>query len=272
MGDLVDERKLILDALKQSSPRKTKRRIMREIEPSLIDGNDPILKAARREAKKAKRARKLVEEWTNSDFVHYLSQTMPTFGVELEKRGMPDVERMGKIYDKMVRRLGNRMDNHILKEYLDWWMSTCTDGLSSRNVYVKSLMNDWFLTKFYNRFDDLPASPIAISLEKSQKHDSDLDENALYQLGGLPMVVMSKGIVVGHRVSKARGSSDSEKVLTSIINSFSKNVIRQVMLVTLVNAPYERSDSIDFVTMMKPILSSHGIEEFFNMNYLDYFK
>ena len=267
---MVDERDLILNALQQDAPPKRRKKVMKEIEPSLFDEDDVIMKKARKQARRDKRKVKTVDEWTSTDFLQFIHKLMPTFGLTLERRGLTDREKISKLYDKMVDIIGDNMSNQVLKEYFEWWISVFAIDMHDRPIYINNFMNDYQIRKFCNRFEQ-PVATVKKRAKKSTPPAKDLDIDSLFKLGGLSMAIMSKGIVLPYMYIKPKEGSKSGQLIISTLESFSKEVLQEAMEQTLSNAPYDGQDKFDFMLLISPVLRKHGITQYSHIKFQDCF-
>jgi hypothetical protein len=86
------------------------------------------------------------------------------------------------------------------------------------------------------------------------------------------MLLMSKGIVAAGKLLRGKGITDWIMRLSTTIRGFSKNVILEVMEVSVRSSPYNTSDMFDFISIARPTLQYYGIRNYDNLRYQDFFK
>jgi hypothetical protein len=244
---------------------------MREIEPSPISiENDAISKMASKITKKPRK--KPLRKWEPSDFLKYLVQALSNEGMSLERVGARDREDMAFLYDELVRRVDEQMNNTVMRDYLDWWTGTHARKVFGQPLYVKSLANDRFLDQFIRlKFGAVAENPSAsVSAPPATTH-KEVDAQTLYRMGGLPMLLRSKGIVITARILRDKNDSNWLMRISQALQDFPKNAVQETMERT-VGASYPLEDMVDFISIARPALEFHRIRDYSNMNYRGCFK
>lgn len=271
----MEDTELILGALRMAAPPPRKKKVIPEIEPSEIeeaDENDPVWKLAKLCGKKRKPKHKPLQAWTSTDFMRYLDSSLKVYSLHLESATARDREVMSGLYDTMVRCLGDRMNNSVLKDYIDWWVAAYGPGFFGRKIYVSSLTQEFTLAKFYQRFDaiqDERKAPVVADTPKPVINK--VDDETLYRMGGLPMLLMSRGIVAAGILLRKQGRTDWIIQLSDALRKFSKEVVLDVIEESIKNAPYNTSDMFDFISVARPTLQYYGIRNYDNLRYQEYF-
>lgn len=268
-----NENELILQALTQSSPPSKKRYEAEMFLDDLIESpqDDPIWKLAKKEERKEKARKKTIEEWSGADFLRYLNDRLTNYGLKLERAGIRDRDCVSKLFDDFVRCLGKKMTNEILREYFDWWISVNASNLHGEKIYIYRLMGRFDIEKFITRYEERSKvqTPIIPKINVSQPTPDDM---MIYEVSGLPAVLMKKGIVVGHRILKEKKTDNAFQLIIKTLQSFSKETLGKTMDVTLAGAPYPQSDTVDFLSLARHALQFHKIVKYLKLDYKSYFK
>ena len=264
----MDETQAILDAMSMDRPEKTRKRVMNEIEPMPGEEEDVLMRMAKREARRERARKKPLRKWTMTDFMRYLNTLLSVHCLHLEKMSARDREIMAGLHDKFVDHLGEKMDNMVLRNYLDWWVSCFAASMHERRVYVGNVAQENTVEKFLRRYkDDIKD----YRTDSEQPSEQNVDEYALFELGGLSMLLMSKGIVSANRVLKERNKDNIFSRISNTLMGFSKDVVLSTMEATLEGAPYNDEDSVDFISLARPALNYYAIKKFDNMRYQNCF-
>lgn len=269
--DSMNETTLILNALQKSPPPKKRKKVMKEIVPSIVDGPDAISdlvkKKERKDKSQARHKRKRLSQWTGSDFIKYLGEMLSNHG-KYVRDGIRDKDAVGRIHDKMVDQIGSQMSNEVLKQYFEWWVSSHAPFLHDNTVYVDALAGEKVLSKFLSRFNTE-----SMSETKSVIVDApDISAETLFDMGGLPMVLCSKGIVITCEMLKQKDESGVFSKVSSALRNLSEDSVRQSMEVTLKFAPYKKDQSLDFMSVGRAAIEYYGLKEYKNVSYQDYFE
>lgn len=271
----MTETELILSAMKMGMPKKQKKRVMKEIEPDpVIDAlDDPIWKKASRKP----RAPKTVNQWNYRDFVRHVQKTLGLMGLRLES-GVGygrDENLIVKLHDMFVPHFGDSMSNQILRDYLEWWIASYA-RLQDRPISLRTMMRDYHIARFIKSYGNNQRSltmPVAASPPVADRSAApEVSDDELYALGGISMLLMSRGIVVANRVLTAKGEPKPLLQISRSLRSLSKGVLDQVMRTTLEASPYPKQDAVDFISLARPALRYHRINSFDHVQYMDSFK
>ena len=272
----MDETQLILEALSctaMSAPKKPhKRKQLFEPPAPLFDTkDDAIVKMGKDRAKREARKKRPINKWNNSDFCYYLNTLLKLHDMRYEETNyMKDRNDMGRVYDKLAAHFLAKMDSYKLKEYIEWWVSTNADTFrrNERAIRIITLSDAIYVDKFVSRYQTgVPVPKAAVAPAESK-----LTEQQLFEMGGVPMLLMHKGVVIAHRLLCQQGAKNAISQLQKALRSFSRDVLLATMHRTLEFAPYNRNDIVDFLTLARPALQYHDIKEFNNLSYRAYFE
>jgi len=235
----MDERELIINAIKQKK-ENTAKVDFDFPEPDVID--KWVKRKKRLESFKGKQT----EEWTNVDFLRYLDYMLKDFGVIRSKENTRrDSDKINLLHDKLVKHLKVDMNNSILREFLEWWCSIWAPRLSGSEFNLNLLIQDYQIDRFSSRYKkQVEMAPVIV---ESKQSTFSSDDDSIYSLGGLPLLLMKRGLVVGYRMLKKHNISDdaSFSMMQKTIKQFSKKVCDHVIKITLQGSPYFKSDKVD---------------------------
>lgn len=252
----MDEKSVILHAIKSTPQVDT------DTEP------DAIEKWAARKKKQESFRNKPCKEWSMLDFSRYLDFMLKEFGVFRSKNVARDCDYLNTLHDRLAKKLKSKMNNLVLRDYLDWWCSIWAPRYTASEVYLTLLMNDQQINRFVSRYKERE-DEIAVEIPTEVKDVSDVE---IYNFGGLELLIMKKGIVVGNRVLRAKGVADAREELRKSLARFSKQALINTLNVTIQNAPYSRADQVDFISLSSPILLKHNMTDFLQLSAMDYFQ
>ncbi len=266
----MDEAQLIVQAMQMSTPFKRKHKVLREIEPSLIDVSDDAI--SRMAGKKTKKQRnKPLKQWEPTEFLKHFVKSLSNYDMALERLGARDREDMAFLYDELVRRVGEQMNNTVMRDYLDWWTGTHARKLYDQEIYVRTLANDRYLNQFVSLklvsklpTPDQPNTDIP-------KVNKEVDAQTLYSIGGLPTLLRSKGIVVAARILREKEDNNWLMRISQALQDFPKEAVQETMLCTT-GSTYPSEDMVDFISIARPALEYHRIKDYLSMNYRDCFE
>ena len=149
----MNERDLILQALERPIPNEEPKKVksMQEIEPSpFCEHEDAIWKMAKKTSQKHKT--KPVTQWTNTDFIRYLNQLLSVYDLQLENYSISDANLISRLYDSLACKLDD-MGNKILRDYIEWWVNLYGCSMHGKEIYVHSLVSDYYINIFLKKFD-----------------------------------------------------------------------------------------------------------------------
>lgn len=270
----MNETELILGAIQKSAPPKRRRKVMREFEPSPVEENDTVLrdlanKQVKRRKTTSQRKRKSIIQWSNTDFIKYLSEMLSVHGLRLSSTGVRDRDNISRVYDAMAERLQEEMSNAILKTYFEWWVSSYGPFLTNEPIYTGTFAADHLIEKFLSRYDYTKQEAPKVTVKEEAM---EIDEYTLYDLGGLPMVLTSKGLVVTYKVLREKKIDDIFSKISSALRDLSKDAVCTTMENTFKGAPYKEGDKVDFISVSRRALEFHGLKKYKKISYQDYFK
>ena len=262
-GGEPDERALIINAIKQK--HNTPELDFDFSEPDAID------RWVKRKKKQESFKSKQVDEWTNVDFLHYLDFMLKEFGVSRAKGNTRrDSDKINQLHDRLVKQLTVEMNNSILKEFLEWWSSIWAPRLTGSEFHLNLLIQEYQIIRFASRYKKEVETPVIIE-QKTSKPNTISDDN-VYNLGGLSLLLMKRGLVVGYRLLKSKGISDAMSVsmIQKTIGQFSKEILINVLKITLQKS-YPKKDKVDFISMTASALNRFGLTEYSQISYGTYF-
>jgi hypothetical protein len=270
----MNETQLILEALNCSAmaaPKRT-RRFIREIEPlpAIMDTRgDAIARMSRQKTNQDAYKRKPVGKWSSSDFLRYFDDVLKIQDMRYERTSIvKDRNDMGRIYDKIAERILAKMNNGVLKEYLEWWFEANARRYrdEGRPIRIAALCDQDTIARFVtNRFNDDINRPV------EKVHDTALSDEELFALG-LSMLLMHKGIVVAYRMLSQKRVPNVLVSIQKALRDFNRDVLMATIKRTIAGAPYSEKDVIDFMTVAKPALQYHNISDFDRLSYRSFFK
>lgn len=268
----MNETQIIIDILRNPVANKRKKRVVKEIEPRIITSTDPVInKLAKKLDTKISRP---VANWTNTDFLKHLKVLASSFGLDFT-HAMNEKNTIGRLYDKFVH-IYDEMSNKVLKDYLEWWMSSYGRHTSGREIYINNLLSDQHMEKFIRWYNPDANRPVVVGHSnetasvRPKANDEGISDQVVYDLGGLPMLLRSRGLVVAHFLLKKNGRSQEE--ISNVLSGFSKSAIEKVMAVTIDRAPYPLGQYFDFMHIVEPHLQKHALQSFTGLIVGDYFK
>lgn len=258
---MSDEKDFIFDVLaKQKAKQKSKSKTKPAMDKCAID--ELVHKMALRDQHKIKP----VSQWNNNDFINFIDVSLKVFGA---KRCQTNIRRdsvmVSAIYDALATILGSKMSNQILREYLEWWTSIYADRHVNSGVYLNRLADVKYVGKFCKRYAD--EADVVVDKPKPKL---DLDHAQIYELGGLPMLLIKRGIVIACNVLQQKNSMDWRFQIEKSLDSMNKKVLEMVEKATLDLAPYDCS-AFDFINMTKAIFAKNSIQAFDGLNYKSVF-
>lgn len=272
----MNESDLIVQAMRMGTPKKRRKRIP-EIEPSPINTNDDaISKMANKRVRKKKN--KPLRHWEAPEFLQYLIKALSNHGVTLARVSVRDREDMAYLYDELVRRINEDMNNTVMRDYIDWWTATYARKMYGDELYARKLSDDQYIDRFvnlkFNKTTDIlseteSATPVSASPAEPHK---EVDAQTLYQMGGLPMLLRAKGIVIAAQVLREKGDNNWLMRLSQKLHDFPKDAVLETLQTTIEQAPYPADCMVDFVSIANPAMSYHRIRDYSKLNYHDFFK
>lgn len=272
----MTETQMILDALRQAPAKRAKHRVTKEIEPDpmVSEGSDAILKLAKKRSSRPRREKHL-SEWTSQDFIKYFAKSLDQMGLSLDQgMSMRDGDWLLRVHDRIVDHFPQVQSNKLLRDYIDWWLGTSA-RLQRSSIYVGLLAQDRYVEQFVKKYGNPGALLMPQQVPQVKAVDDQpaaVDDETLYEMGGLSMLVMSRGIVHGYRMLISRKESNVLTRISTVLRGFSKDVLISTIKTTIQNGPYAKSDAVDFISVARAALKYHGIKEFDNTDYRNHFK
>jgi len=266
----MNETQVIKEALlaKGTCVPKPKRRVMMEIEPMPFEEKDEVINSIAKRRKKAKTRR--IEDWTGTDFLKHIKYLSGLHSILYDSSlsSLRDRNEVSKIYDKIASHLQERMNNEVLRDYFEWWISSHSYLMSGRKIYISLFSYDTYINKFITRYDVSEKS--APNIVETRKEE-EIDDVTLYTHGGLPMVIVSRGIVAAYGVLKQKNINNSFVKISSTLHDLSKDALQTTMDITIQNAPYPQQDVVDFISLARSAMVFHDLKQFMSLTYKDYF-
>lgn len=256
----MDERSLILKAIKNKH-KNTEEVDFNFPEPDAID------KWVKRKNRQESHKQKDPLDWSNADFLNYLDSMLKDFGARRTKGNLrSDSNTLNRLYDAFIKHLNDKMNNTVLKDYMDWWCSIWASRLTGSEMHLNVMIQDYQIKKFVSRYNEENAKEI-LSVPAFA-----VDDKSIFGLGGLDLLVMKRGIVAGYRMLREQGVTDPAQVMRNTLSSFEKDALLSVMGTTIQFAPYKNSDKVDFVALAKPYLQNHNLTQFLQTPYTRHFR
>ncbi len=130
-----------------------------------------------------------------------------------------------------------------------------------------------YIEKFIAAYDVESTSACVLDTEKDDEGASvDLSDHALFELGGLPMLLMTEGIVIAYKVLQERNESGVYQKLSVALRGLTRDAIEKVLDITLSKKPYNSKYAIDFISIAKPALEYYGIKGYADAKYEECFE
>lgn len=266
---------LILDAIKNTSITPRKRKIMLEfddlgvreaemVEADALSGLSKKMK--RRESRKTKYKRLPLDEWSKLDFLTYTQDLLSPYHIYLENNGSKGADTVARMYDKLAVTFGYDMNNCVLKEYLEWWVLAFASGIRTPSIYIQRMWDEKYVEMFarrYNKIHQIISETVPIQNENI---------HVIFQTGGLPMLLMKTGIVISHSFLQEKKDTTLFTKLSKALRTFSSNVLKSTMDLTIRGAPYPMSKKVDFLSIARPALELRGLTSYLSLDYKYFFK
>lgn len=269
----MNDADLIAQAMKMGTPKKRRKLILQEFEPSVLNpGDDAITKmASKAKSTKIKAKARPLRCWTNSDFLNHMVKSLSVHGVSLARNSLTDTEEMGNLYDEFVRRIDDKMSNEVLRDYIDWWCSTYAARIYGSELYARNINQEKYLTEFVKIKFSSSNSVLKEAVVVQAKKEEEVNPHELYKMGGLPMLLLSKGIVISASVLREKGDANWLIRISNTLHDFSKEEVVEAVDRTTSGAPYGLDMMVDFVSIARPAIEYHRIKEYAGLNYRKFF-
>ena len=269
---------LIMSAVSSIKPKPRTQKMLQEIDDNGVHDfefeptvTDAISKLAKKVQRTEKRRRMPVVEWTSVNFLTFINEQLKTYGFRLADTGRK-YDLLMRLYDKLAVHLGMLMSNQIFKEYLEWWIVTYAPTYNSHELAVQIMGRDSYIETFVDRYKSrLDTGKLELT-KKSVVPKKDITDDKIYDTGGLPMLLMSRGIAISFNVMRSKGEKNIFTRISKSLREFSKDILLRTIEVTVNRAPYNESGKVDFVALAKPALDFYGIKKFKDLDYNEYFK
>ena len=266
---MMDEKSIILGAINKPKPK------INDDDLGLFDGKDAIEEMVKAKKRKESFMHKSCLEWTNLEFLNYIDFMLRGVGIY---RSFGSIQResdyINRIYDRLTKTLKDKMDNKVLRDYLEWWASIFASRMSGREFHLNNLMNELHISKFLVRYQAGINAEVVTPQDGPPVSSAPVKEytnKEVYDMGGLPMLLIKCGIVNACKLSKQQKGISLENIRTVLL-SLTKPLLEKVLSLTVQRAPYSQSDEIDFISLALPATSQHNLVSFSTLKYKDYFK
>ncbi len=245
----MDERSVILNAIKN-----------KEVDIVPIEDDDAIARLVKYKKRSESFREKSCTQWANVDFLRYLDYMLKDFGVVRHVGNTQrDSDQLNQIYDLMAKSMHSKMNNLVLRDYIDWWCSIWAPRLTGTGLWLSNLKQLHLIQRFLSRYEP-----------EDVTEQSDVKEEEIYNLGGLSMLLMKKGIVDSYVWITERTSNPRQDIQQEL-ERFNGDVLAQIMELTIRNSPYS-GERLDFVSLASKSLHKHGLVTFIHLNYKECFS
>lgn len=272
----MNENDMILRAMAKPSPVKVPSKVQKKLFPSAFENkDDPLYKLVETKPIKKKK-KKYISEWVASDFIRHLEQNLLLYGIVLEtsninpdKTGIRDSSWMNKLYDKLVDKLQNEMNNHVLREYIDWWCGSFARFKTGQQLYISSISSDSDISNFVEiKQHKHTLKPV----EEVITSDENISPMDVYKKFGINRLLIEKGIVDSYKVMSEVGQSAVFSQISSALCTFSKSIFERVMSVTM-SKTYSMKDTVDFISISRRTIKFYGLDKKYGkINYKEFFN
>lgn len=272
----MNEKDMILRAMAKPSPVKVPCKVQKKLFPSAFENkDDPLYKLVEPKPVKKKK-KKYISEWIASDFIRHLEQNLLLYGIVLEtsnlnpnKTGIRDSSWMNELYDKLVNKLQHDMNNHVLREYIDWWCGSFARFKTGQHLYVSSISSDNDICNFV---EIKQHKHVLKSVEEVVIADESISSMDVYKKFGINRLLIEKGIVDSYRVMSEVGQSAVFSQISSALSTFSKSIFERVMSITM-SKTYNTKDTVDFISISRRTIKFHGLDKKYGkIDYKEFFN
>lgn len=268
--DIEDQ--LIIDAIKNSKNQPKYKDLKKRLVPFdeevvddlLLTKQDALVKIQQKEKRRNSHKKKLINDWVMTDFVNYLKSIIHPYGLTLETGPAIAYNFMSQLYDLLIKNLGES-NNYILREYCEWWVSNYAATNNSHQLYMQNILNKKHIERFVNYFRSI----VPVLTEK--KIDNTTVEDS-YKAGGLPMVLILKGVVIAAQFLKELNESNIFVKISNTLQKCSKDSILKCLDSTINNAPYLKSQNIAIEAIVSKVVISHNLSYYKTYQWNNLFK
>jgi len=282
----MDDRDLILGGLSKASclvmqERPTK--YMDEIEPERFiqkqteeDAIQKLVKAKRRKQKRATAyKRRPIAKWTNSDFVSFFREALSTHSVFVGPTSITASQVVGRIHDDLVDKYKDEMSPLVLRDFFEWCSAVFGPKMEGKEVHISYFGSENIIDRFLKGYVEKPTVP-----KRPLPETPNLDElepakspGEIYGIGGLPMLLLERGIVEAHDYLLKCSKERPDKSIQNALSDFTKEALEDVIQQTIERSPYARNITpFDFVRACKPLMELLGIHRLDGVDYKRFFK
>jgi len=252
----MDERSIILKALKTPLSK-----IKTPSEDIGFSKDDAISRLVKKKKRQERYKTKSCLQWGNLEFLQYLDSMLKDYGVIRHVSSTcRDLDQVNNLYDLLVKKIGSKMNNLVLREYMEWWCSIKAPRLTGSGMWLSHMIKQQPISRFSSRF-------VQQDIKDSERYISNKE---IYDAGGLSMLLTKRGIVVSYRMMESLNKNPSQEIQETL-ERFQESTLSKTIKSTISNSPYNCS-SIDFVSIVRPYLLKYGLKEFANLDYKKYFS
>lgn len=281
----MNDERVIINAIKgrKSSLKEVQENSRaKEVNEDLFDGigvsgkKDAISKMVKSYNRRDSWKRKPCLQWNGSDFIRYLDSILKDFKVpKTFGNYRQECYYINSLYDTMVGLLGEKMNNGVLKDYIQWWCSIKAPRLTGSGFYLKMLVSDSMMKKFVSRYENNDNSLTEKPMINTFSSLPDInDDISMYNLGGVPLLLIKRGIVISRFVSIQQGTEEhkSNNEIIKFLSEFNLEAIQKVVDITISNAPYAKCMEFDFISLIHSKLHYSQSLNIVNLEYKSYFN
>jgi len=236
-----------------------------------------LMKKARKEAKRSRKKKahkkKPVSKWTAPDLVRYARELLRAYSIDLETQNYTaDCQAINTLHDKLLLSVGESgVSNYLLREYFDWWCGIYAAKFEENHITLRWMIHDSMIANFVKRTTD-PAMILEREMEAAEEPVVKVVTADLSDESDLAQVIIDVGIVEAYRLLKEKAHANPLSVITATLGDLSKTGIIKTMQRTLANGPYSPSDRVDFISVAQRTLVFHGLTQYLEIDYSEYFS
>lgn len=265
----MNERSIILKAInnKKTHTPPVNEDVLKDI--GCTDKTDALRKITKRKLRKVNFQNKNIDDWCSSDFVNYLDFLLKEFKVfRTNGNTRYNANVIDKTHDILAQLIKVKMSNTIFKEYIEWWCSIWAPRMTGVEIFLNQLSYKDQIQKFASRYQsEEKHNPIVFPPSVSSVNDQDI-----YDLGGLGLLLMKRGLVIGYSILKEKQVKDPASEIQRTLYSFTLEAVHMAWNMTIKLAPYSAENKIDFVSLTKPVFERLGTFEHSNVDFGQYFR
>lgn len=239
-----------------------------------LDGPDVVIdKLAKKNSRQKLDKNKRVKDWESTDFLKYIGGIAYSYGITFDVSLARDSGTVNQIYDKMALHIKQDMSNAVLKDYIDWWLSSYGKYTQEGRFTIMQMTYDKYTNKFikwYSASLEKTKNNIIQSDKTNQTDKPKMSPATIYEFGGLQMLLLTCGVVTSYWMVKGKKPKPEMEIL-NVLKEFSPKAVNKVLKITLTQGPYKNAEKIDFVSILSPLRESHSLRDFDTLDYKKYF-